>query len=103
MPALTKTHLTKTGKINKPRRSPVRKKSIPWRDSAKQEIAKYTEVGVMVRAGRFKVGMTQKQLADKLEILPHHVSEMEHGKRSVSKKMAYKLGEIFNLDYRIFL
>lgn len=90
-------------KTDKSNRSSVGKKNIPWRESAKNEIAKYTEIGAMVRAGRFKADLTQKQLADKLEILPHHVSEMEHGKRPVSKKMAHKLGEIFNLDYRVFL
>jgi ribosome-binding protein aMBF1 (putative translation factor) len=100
MPELTKTHLTKE---RKPKQPLLRKKSVPWRVSAKKEIEKYTEVGAMVRAGRFKAGLTQKELADKLEILPHHVSEMEHGKRSVSKKMAQKLGKIFNLDYRVFL
>jgi ribosome-binding protein aMBF1 (putative translation factor) len=102
MPALTKTHLTNKERKAKPS-STVRKKSIPWRVSAKKEITKYTEVGAMVRAGRYKAGLTQKQLADMLEILPHHVSEMEHGKRPVSKKMAHKLGKIFKLDYRIFL
>ena len=76
-----KTHLT--NKERKPKQ-PLSKKNIPWRISAQEEIAKYTEVGVMVRAGRFKAGLTQKQLADMLEILPHHVSEMEHGKRPVS-------------------
>lgn len=101
MPELTKTHLT--NKERKLRQPLARKKSVPWRISAKQEIAKYTEVGAMVRAGRFKAGLTQKALADMLEILPHHISEMEHGKRSVSKKMAHKLGKIFNLDYRLFL
>jgi ribosome-binding protein aMBF1 (putative translation factor) len=100
MPELTKTHLTKEKKTRQPL---SRKKSVPWRVSAKKEIEKYTEVGMMVRAGRFKANLTQKQLADKLEILPHHVSEMEHGKRPVSKKMAQKLGKIFNLDYRVFL
>ena len=100
MPELTKMHLTREKKTRQP---PSKKSSVPWRLSAKQEIEKYTEVGAMVRAGRFKAGLTQKELADKLEILPHHVSEMEHGKRPVSKKMAQKLGKIFNLDYRIFL
>ena len=100
MPELTKTHLTKERKSRQP---PLKGKSIPWRVSAKQEIEKYTEIGAMVRAGRFKAGLTQRELAEQLKILPHHVSEMEHGKRPVSKKMAQKLGKIFNLDYRVFL
>lgn len=100
MPELTKTHHTKE---RKPRQSLPRSKSVPWRTAAKDEIEKYTEIGAMVRAGRFKAGLTQKALADQLEILPHHVSEMEHGKRPISKKMARKLGKIFKLDYRVFL
>jgi ribosome-binding protein aMBF1 (putative translation factor) len=100
MPELTKTRLTKERKA----RQPLPKgKGVPWRVSAKQEIEKYTEIGAMVRAGRFKAGLTQRELAKKLDILPHHVSEMEHGKRPVSKKMAQKLGKLFDLDYRIFL
>lgn len=100
MRELTKTHLIKE---RKPKQPLPNKKNIPWRESAKREFEKYTEVGAMVRAGRYKAGLTQKALADKLEILPHHVSEMEHGKRPVSKRMAQKLGKIFNLDYRVFL
>lgn len=100
MPELTKTRLIKE-KTSK--EAPTKKKNVPWRESAKKEFEKYTEIGAMVRAGRFKAGLTQRELADKLEILPHHVSEMEHGKRPVSIKMAKKLGALFKLDYRLFL
>lgn len=93
-----KTHPTKS----KSKQSTT-KKGVPWRLSAEAEFSKYTETGAMLRAGRFKAGLTQKQLAEMLEILPHHISEMEHGKRAISKKMAQKLGKIFDLDYRIFL
>lgn len=80
-----------------------REKGIPWREVAKDSIEKYTETGLMIRGGRFKAGLTQKQLADKLGILPHHISEMEHGKRAISKKMAHKLAEIMNVSYKVFL
>lgn len=100
MPGLTKVRSTKE---RKPRSPLTGKKSIPWRESARPEIEKYSETGSMVRAGRFKAGLTQKALAEQLDILPRHVSEMEHGKRSVSKKMAQKLSKVLNLDYRIFL
>ncbi len=100
MPAPTKTRPTKRRNSQQPA---SKKKNVPWRVSAKREIAKYTEVGAMVRAGRHKAGLTQKRLANKLEILPHHVSEIEHGKRPISKKMAHKLGKVFDLDYRVFL
>ncbi len=74
-----------------------------WREVAKNNIKKYTEAGLAIRGSRFKEGLTQKQLAEKLEVLPHHISEMEHGKRPVSKKMAHKLAEVLNVNYKVFL
>ena len=94
--------------MKKPRTSGQKKtrqtnRSIPWREVFKAEIKRYTEIGAAVRGGRYKAGLTQKQVAERLGILPHHICEMEYGKRAVSKKMAHKLGKVFDLDYRIFL
>jgi ribosome-binding protein aMBF1 (putative translation factor) len=86
--------------------SPYSKKkvrSIPWREASKSDIKKYTETGLMVRGARFKAELTQKQLAEKLGVLPHHISEMEYGKRPISKKMAHKLSEALNVNYKVFL
>lgn len=80
-----------------------KKRRIPWRDSAKAEFEKYTEVGALIRGGRLKAGLTQKELAKVIGILPHHISEMEHGKRTIGKEMAKRLSVIFDVDYRIFL
>jgi len=77
--------------------------NIPWREASRDLISKYTETGMLIRGGRHKAGLTQKELAQKIGALPHHISEMEHGKRPVGKKMAQKLGKIFNVDYRVFL
>ena len=59
--------------------------------------------GVCIRGGRGKEGLTQKQLADRIGIAQHHISEMEHGKRTIGKEMARKLAEVLNVDYRVFL
>jgi ribosome-binding protein aMBF1 (putative translation factor) len=59
--------------------------------------------GVCIRGGRGKEGLTQKQLAERIGIAQHHVSEMENGKRTVGKEMARKLAEALNVDYRVFL
>ena len=80
-----------------------KRRSIPWREAAKDDIKKYTETGLMVRGARFKAELTQKQLAEKLGVLPHHISEMEYGKRPISKKMAHKLSEVLNVNYKVFL
>ena len=82
---------------------PAKKGNIPWRETAKESIEKYTEAGVMLRGARFKAELTQKQLAEKLGIFTHHVSEMEHGKRTIGKAMAKRLAEVLNVDYRVFL
>lgn len=58
---------------------------------------------MLIRDGRHKAGFTQKELAQNIGVLPHHISEMEHGKRSIGKKMAQKLGKIFYVDYRVLL
>lgn len=48
-------------------------------------------------------GLTQAILANKLEIHTHHISEMESGKRAISKAMALKLSEIFNASPERFI
>ncbi len=59
--------------------------------------------GVCLRGARVKEGMTQKQLADKVGIVQHHISEMENGKRPIGKETAKKLAAALNVDYRVFL
>ena len=56
-----------------------------------------------MRGGRGKEGLTQKQLAERIGVAQHHVSEMENGKRTVGKEMAKKLAAALNVDYRVFL
>lgn len=76
---------------------------IPWRETSKERIEKYTEIGIMLRGSRLKAELTQKQLAELLNISQHHISEMENGKRSIGKTMAKKLAVFFKTDYRLFL
>jgi len=98
---------TKTRRTRIPRKKAVlsnkKRKSIPWREVAKDRIKKYTEPGLALRGARSREDLTQKELADKLGILPHHVSEMEHGKRPISKKMAHKLAEVLDVNCKVFL
>ena len=64
---------------------------------------KTNRAGVCIRGGRVKEGLTQKQLAERIGIAQHHISEMENGKRTVGKEMAKKLAKVLNVDYRVFL
>ena len=47
--------------------------------------------------------LTQKQLADRVGIRQHHLSEMENGKRAVGKEMAKKLANVLNANWRILV
>ncbi len=48
-------------------------------------------------------GLTQARLAEKINIKPHHVSEMENGKRPIGKEMAKRLAGALNTEYKVFL
>jgi DNA-binding XRE family transcriptional regulator len=57
----------------------------------------------ILRASRIKADMTQKELAAKLGVFQHHLSEMENSKRPIGKQMAKKLSAVFKSDYRLFI
>lgn len=78
-------------------------KRAAWREIFKHGIEQFSEVGLALRGARYKSNMTQKELAEKLGIYPHHISEMEHGKRPIGKAMAHKLAKILRLNYKVFL
>ena len=69
------------------------------------ELADDTErPAMMLRGARQKANMTQADLAAKLgDVRQHHLSEMENGKRAISKDMAKRLASILKCDYRVFL
>lgn len=94
-----KVHRTKP----KPKTVTLEETSIPWREVAAEHIAKYTEVGIMLKGCRYREGLTQKNLAEVLNLKQNHISEMENGKRTIGKALAKKFGEYFEIDYRLFL
>jgi DNA-binding XRE family transcriptional regulator len=57
----------------------------------------------ILNGARLTFELTQKQLADRLGIKPHHISEMETGKRPISRKMAVKLGKLFDMPPKTFI
>ena len=64
---------------------------------------KYTRPGVALRGARGKEGLSQGELAKKLNIPQGNLSKMENGKRSIGKSMAKRLSKILNINYRVFL
>ncbi len=82
---------------------------VRWRNEEGERLFSVEEVfpdmspAKILRGFRGRDGMTQSELADKLEIAQHRVSEMESGKRPISVKMAKQLASIFGTSYKAFL
>ena len=56
-----------------------------------------------LRGLRGREDITQADLAARLGVSQNVISEMESGKRPISQKMAKRLGEEFDLPYKVFL
>lgn len=74
-----------------------------------EELLSITEVfpeanpAMVLRGFRGKKEWTQQELAEKLGTTQNSISEMESGKRSISKSMAERLGKVFSVPYKAFL
>jgi plasmid maintenance system antidote protein VapI len=58
---------------------------------------------MLLRGYRGKHDMTQKALAKELGITQNRVSDMESGKRPISRDIAIRLGKLFDTPYQSFL
>lgn len=68
-----------------------------------KEVFSDVHPGMLLRGLRVKEGITQKELAERLGITQTRVSEMEKGTRNISIDMAKRIGEAYNISYKIFL
>lgn len=78
-------------------------KSIPAEQVLPEAFDPVQGPAVALRGARYRAQLTQKQLAEKLGVRQHHLSEMENAKRPIGKEMAKKLAAVLNVDYRVFL
>jgi DNA-binding XRE family transcriptional regulator len=72
--------------------------SVSW-----QEALPDSQPGNILRGLRYRDGKSQKWLADKLGMKQPNISAMEKGERTIGKHIAKKLGEVFNVSYKVFL
>ena len=71
-----------------------------WYKGIKEKLT----TGKNMRIYRQNRGMTQKELGEMLGGIPcQHISNMERGIRSISKKVALKLSKIFNTSVDKFI
>lgn len=65
--------------------------------------AKYSKAGVLLQGIRARDDLTQKQLAEMIEVSQPVLSQMENGKRRVGRKIAKRIEKVFGVHYRSFL
>ena len=69
-----------------------------------KDIDKATTPGDNLRIYRENIGLTQEELGKQLgNFSRQNISDMEHGRRSISKETAKKLSNIFNVPIDRFL
>lgn len=68
-----------------------------------EEVFPAASPAITLRGYRGKMEWTQQELADKLGTTQNRISDMESGKRGISLNMAKRLGELFDVPYKVFL
>lgn len=77
-------------------------KAVPWR----QAFPEYNDAmiaSISLKETRKMAELTQQQLSQITGFPRRYISEMENGKRTISKDRAKKFAEVLQADYRIFL
>lgn len=72
--------------------------SVGW-----EEVLPDSQPGKILRGLRYRDGKSQKWLAEQLGMKQPNISAMEKGERPIGKNLAKKLGELFNIGYKVFL
>ena len=61
------------------------------------------KLGIAVKTERLRRNMTQTELGEKLGVSKQVVSDMEHERRAISRKMAKELSKIFDVSVERFI
>lgn len=77
--------------------------SIPAEEVFPQAFDPVQGPAMALRSLRHREGVSQKQLAEMLGIRQHHLSEMEHGKRSIGKAMAKRIAKALHANWRVLI
>ena len=77
--------------------------SILHAETKKRHGKHYQTPGYYLRLYRYRAELTQVGLAQRVGMLQHHLSEMEHNKRPIGKAAAQKLAKVLKCDYHKLL
>lgn len=75
--------------------------SVPWQEVFPEALDNLP--GTVLSGARTKAGLTQVELSGRTGIPQRHISEMEHGKRTIGKDRARRLAEALSIPYRTLL
>ena len=75
--------------------------SVPWREV--EDLSDELVPGRILAGLRHREGLTQVKLARLTNISQHRISEMERGRRAISKNAARILSKALGADYRLLL
>ena len=81
----------------------VRELSVPYNEMAAIEIKKIGKGAMALKGARAREDITQKELAKKLNIDQKLISKIKNGQSRINAILAKKIGNMFNIDYRVFL
>jgi len=81
----------------------IKEESIPYDEIVSEKIKKIGKGAMALKGARAGEDITQKQLADKLNIDQAIISKIENGQVKIDNDLAKKIGKIFNINYKVFL
>ncbi len=64
---------------------------------------KYTKAGALLRGIRYRENLTQQDMAQKLQVTQSDISQMETGARHIGRKVAKRIEQLFDVDYRTLM
>jgi ribosome-binding protein aMBF1 (putative translation factor) len=74
-----------------------RSDSIPIEETDFWKEMQSNRVGNLLEGARLKAGMTQAELAEKLDVRQNMISDYERGKRRISRSMAARLAKALDI------
>ena len=65
-------------------------------------MVEYQTIGDIIKAARTASGLTQESLADKVDLSPTYISQIERGNRAPSLRVFFMLVNLLNIDMGVF-
>lgn len=98
-----KHHIEEKRFVIKKPKSERSRDSVNWRTASEEAFGDAPGTALNLRGLRNREGLTQEQLGQAIGVEQSNISKMERGIRQIGIKSAKRIGEVFHIDYRLFL